>query len=371
MKIFNELLHTCVILFLLTAILTSTAFTQFKAGISNSSIIDDYNYEFDIYIQSTGSDFILSSYQAALSFNSSIKNGGTLSFNYIEGTSELENFPSAGISLINENGIDKLCFASYSGSDLVTTSAKKIGRFRLTNTNLYAAELSEINWIFSGDVKTIFCDNDYNDITLAANYTDLNDLSPMPVELSAFNYKFDGIDVMLNWVTATEVNNYGFEIQRKDGEDGEWNRIGFVNGSGNSSVTRNYEFKDNPDKNGKYQYRLKSIDTDGEFKFSDELTVNVEIVREFKLCQNFPNPFNPATRIQYSLKSSGKVLLEIYNSLGELVNLLVNENQDAGVHQIDWKADKLSSGIYIGRLTILTSEGNNLYTSTNKMQLLK
>ncbi len=371
MNFFSALLHSYILTSLVSLILSSYTFSQYKVEICNSSLTDGYNYEFDICVQSTGADFYLSSYQTALSFNSSIKNGGTLSFNYVEGTSELNNIPTSGIGLLDENGIDKLCFASNSGNDLITSNPVKIGRFRLTNTNLYSSEISDIKWVFSGEVKTIFCDKDYNDITLTANYSNLNDLSPMPVELTSFDYKYDGTDVTLNWNTATEVNNYGFEIQRKDEVNNEWAIIGFVNGAGNSSSIKNYEFKDTPNKNGLYFYRLKSIDTDGQFEFSNELSVNVEVVKEFKLCQNYPNPFNPSTRLQYSLKSSGKVLLEIYNSLGELVTLLVNENQIAGVHQVDWKADNLSSGIYISRLTILSDEGSNLYTFTSKMQLLK
>ncbi|HQI41038.1 MAG: hypothetical protein B6D44_14695 [Ignavibacteriales bacterium UTCHB2] len=191
----------------------------------------------------------------------------------------------------------------------------------------------------------------------------------VPVELTAFTGNPVNGNVLLNWTTATEINNQGFEVQRlKDHKiEGlnEWERIGFVSGFGTTTEAKSYSFTDENVKAGKYQYRLKQIDFDGSFEYSNIIEVDVNTPAEYSLEQNYPNPFNPVTTIKFSLPVSGNVNLSVYNSLGEKVETLANQYFEAGHHQIIWKADKYSSGVYYYRI-----EAGN-YNSVKKMMLIK
>jgi len=191
----------------------------------------------------------------------------------------------------------------------------------------------------------------------------------IPVEIVTFTAKQQGSNVTLNWNTATEVRNHGFEIERVKSEQfsaNGWSKLGFVNGNGNSNIPHDYTFTDNTVKeSGKYIYRLKQIDTDGSFEYSNQIEVNVEIPKAFKLLQNTPNPFNPTTSIVYQLANTSDVTLKVYDILGNEVLTLVNEKQEAGKYEVKLDASKLSSGTYIYRL----SAGS--FVQTKKMILLK
>ncbi len=198
--------------------------------------------------------------------------------------------------------------------------------------------------------------------------------NPLPVELTSFSAITDKGKVILNWQTATEVNNYGFEIQRAIVNVGQtislstWEKIGFVAGHGNSNSTKEYSFVDEPALAGKYSYRLKQIDTDGTFSYSEEVEVEIaNIPAEFTLYQNYPNPFNPSTTIKFGLPKDGMVTLEVYNIIGEKVAELINQELKAGYHNYQFSINnyQLSSGIYLYRLT--TGE----FISSKKMILLK
>ncbi len=177
---------------------------------------------------------------------------------------------------------------------------------------------------------------------------------PLPVELISFNAAINnesGNSVKLTWKTATEVNNYGFEIQWLM-DNGKWERIGFLEGAGNSNSTLEYSFIDNfPESEGSRRYRLKQIDLDGKFSYSKEITIELNTIpTQFSLLQNFPNPFNPATTIRYSIPSGVEILhattLRVYDILGREVAVLVNQNQPAGNYEVKFDASQLSSGIY-------------------------
>ena len=185
----------------------------------------------------------------------------------------------------------------------------------------------------------------------------------LPVELSSFVANNFGDAVALYWTTETETNNFGFEIQRKS--EGDFVAIGFVEGHGNSNSPKKYKYIDDElNFVGNYYYRLKQIDNDGTFKYSDVLEIEV-VLTEFELKQNYPNPFNPETRIDYTLPEKQLVSLRIYNSLGESVRELVNEVKEAGSYSVTFNASKLSSGIYIYRIQ------TENFTVNKKMTFLK
>ena len=188
----------------------------------------------------------------------------------------------------------------------------------------------------------------------------------LPVELSSFTAEVIYERVHLKWITETEVNNYGFEIERKQ-VGNEWQRIGFIEGYGTTSESNEYSFINNiTDINIRLiKYRLKQMDFDGSYEYSEEVLVNNPAPADYTLQQNYPNPFNPVTTISYSLPLKSEVELVIYNALGEEVMKLANEEKEAGRYSVDFNASNLSSGIYFYRLKA------GKFVETKKMVLMK
>jgi Secretion system C-terminal sorting domain len=189
----------------------------------------------------------------------------------------------------------------------------------------------------------------------------------LPVELSSFSALLNGTSVVLMWRTETEVSNYGFEIERnRDSEVGNlWKKIGFVEGSGNSNSPKNYSFTDINPPSGIIHYRLKQIDTDGKYQYSNVLNIEPGIPVQYALKQNFHNPFNPATHINYNLPSEGFVTLKVYDIAGREVATLVNENKKAGSYLVTFDGNNFASGVYLCRIY----SGN--YSSSIKMLMIK
>jgi hypothetical protein len=214
--------------------------------------------------------------------------------------------------------------------------------------------------------------------------------NPLPVELNSFSASCRENIVNLKWTTSTEVNNYGWEIERSQKsqpkadqplaeevksqkDDPVWEKIGFMQGHGNSNSPREYFFNDkNLNAGNTYQYRLKQIDNDGSYKYSEEITIRSGMPGTFQLEQNYPNPFNPSTNFEFQIPDSDEnktglvlVTLKIYDLLGEEVAALVNEEKQAGKYKISFNASGLPSGTYFYTL----QAGN--YTATKKMIYLK
>lgn len=185
----------------------------------------------------------------------------------------------------------------------------------------------------------------------------------VPVELTSFTAQVYKHSVTLNWSTATEKNNMGFEIQRKT--DNEFFTIGFVEGNGTTTDPKDYSFTDKNLSAGNYTYRLKQVDFDGSSEFSEELTVEITSPSQFILNQNYPNPFNPTTNIKFNLPASSFVNLSVFNLVGEKVAELLNEYLPEGEHNLNFNASNLPSGIYVAKLS--TENMNRLI----KMTLLK
>ncbi len=187
-------------------------------------------------------------------------------------------------------------------------------------------------------------------------------LAPLPVELTSFTATVIDGGVMLNWATATEINNYGFEIEAS--VNGSWSVVSFINGHGNSNSPKDYSYIDN---SGATSYRLKQIDNNGGFEYSDVVTVS-ESLAKTELYQNHPNPFNPSTQISFSLANAGNVNISVYNALGQKVEELVNDNMNAGTHNVEFNTSSssaIASGLYFYKL-----ETTN-YSKTMKMLLIK
>ncbi|HRI46683.1 MAG TPA: choice-of-anchor D domain-containing protein [Ignavibacteriaceae bacterium] len=192
----------------------------------------------------------------------------------------------------------------------------------------------------------------------------------LPVELASFNAVPVNGAVKLNWQTSTEINNHGFDVERaifsNSSDDLTWETLAFVKGNGNSNSVKEYSYTDNNiSASGKYAYRLKQLDTDGAYKYSPIVETDITVVLDYALEQNYPNPFNPSTTINYSIPNAEYVTIKVFNTLGEEVATLFNGNMEAGKHSLSFDASKLSSGMYIYRL----SAGN--FTQIKKMLLAK
>ena len=214
-----------------------------------------------------------------------------------------------------------------------------------------------------------------------------SDNIPLPVELTSFTATVSENKVILIWETSTEVNNYGFEILRsaqyyshsedpdETRDEESWEKLGFVEGHGNSNSQKEYSFVDNKNSevlknlgglDAVLKYRLKQIDFDGKFEYSDVVEVEVNsLPTEFSLAQNYPNPFNPTTSIEYSVMNNDYVSLKVYDILGNEVATLVNEQKSAGKYEVKFNANNLASGMYIYRIKA------GEFTQTKKLILMK
>ena len=190
----------------------------------------------------------------------------------------------------------------------------------------------------------------------------------LPVELTSFSASVNNGSVTLNWETTTEVNNYGFVVERTSslsppfqGGGGEagggWENIGFVEGNGNSNSPKYYSFTDDQVLLGNHKYKLKQIDNDGTFEYSNEIEVFVGAIPDgIKLEQNYPNPFNPNTTIRFAVEDATEGFLIVYDAIGNKITELFRGSIEAGrVYKVEFDGNSLASGIYMYRLHTLES----------------
>ena len=187
----------------------------------------------------------------------------------------------------------------------------------------------------------------------------------LPVEMNSFSSFVRGRDVTLFWSSEKETNNAGFDIERST-LPGSWNKVGFVRGYGNSNSVNYYSYTDRGLQSGKYFYRLKQTDLNGNIEyFNLNNEVNIGIPVKFELSQNYPNPFNPSTNLEFGIPDLGFVSLKVYNASGREVAILVNEVKTAGYYSVSFNGSNMPSGIYF-----YTLQADN-FISTKKMLLVK
>ena len=202
-------------------------------------------------------------------------------------------------------------------------------------------------------------------IATVATLAEVTDI--VPVEMLTFTASVNSSDVRLLWSTASELNNRGFEIERSVNDQNDFAAIGFVDGKGNSTEINYYSFIDEPQLSGvnEIYYRLKQVDFDGTFSYSDVVNVTYDVPAEFVLRQNYPNPFNPSTTINYFVPEESFVSIKIYDFLGREVRTVVNETKSTGSYELLFNASSLPSGTYF---YVMTADN---YSNTKKMVLMK
>jgi hypothetical protein len=248
----------------------------------------------------------------------------------------------------------------------------------VTNGGVYLSIDNGSSWEFRGLSNDVFClAIDSSGYLYAGTLNEGIFRTPgrtIPVELISFTAVVNKTDVELSWITATELNNSGFEVERalltaSPGQD--WTGITFIPGRGTTIASTAYNYTDKNLNSGLYHYRIKQIDYDGSYTYYN-LKDAVQIVSDFSFAleQNFPNPFNPTTTINYTIPVNGIVTLKVFDVLGNEVRHLIGNEQEAGSYQVKFNAEGLSSGMYFYILNIKGINGEN-FNSTMKMTIMK
>ncbi|OGU70751.1 MAG: hypothetical protein A2V93_07650 [Ignavibacteria bacterium RBG_16_34_14] len=297
-----------------------------------------------------------------------------LSGNYLNNLITGVQFPQQIIKLSNGN-LALAIFSTPSGLGIYDSLGVQLnfftqvtglrGVFQLPGGNYLvtnASGLHEIDGTNGNLVRTIYSSSNMQ-------YISYVDYSIIPVELIFFSANVIGNNVVLNWRTATELNNSGFQVERS-ADNLSFASIGFVPGLGTTTELKNYSFTDNSLTGGIYYYRLKQVDFDGSFNYSNVVRADVEIPKEFSLSQNYPNPFNPLTKIKFALPVDSRISIKIFNSIGEVIDKAAEDNFSSGVHEINYNGLNLSSGIYFYTLEAIGNNGS-VFLETKKMTVLK
>ena len=423
----NKLLLSVPSLLLILGIYVSSSYSQtFNCALTNPVQVSNSIYKFDVHLLRTSADpFQLYKFQLVLSYDTTALNGGSLTAEWTNldptiidsgMTPPTPNTDTAGIifcrgttpsggltaapfltdvipgmtygTLVLTNSVP---FKESTGSSPVANSFvsnKTLGMKYEPNTLLFD-ELLKIGYklvfplgsfvlgviidpigVITDPIGTVV------DVTaLGLYYVDL--LWPphwLPAELSSFASNVQGRNIILNWTTQTEKNSDKFIIERKTLST-NWEAMGSIKASVLSNSPKQYSYSDKNLQSGKYQYRLKMIDNDGTFEYSKVIETEITVPKNFELSQNFPNPFNPSTKINYNLPFDSKVTLEVFNITGERIGQLVNEEQSAGYYSIDFNSSlinrSISSGVYFYRITAVDKASGNNFSAIKKMVLLK
>lgn len=339
--------------------------------------------EFDIYLQHTNSDSSVFEYatgQYYFDFNSLIANGGIFTYSLV--SSELpELLQPRNPQVYLVGGAMQLRLASNPlpspGQGFIISNVSpgtRIVRMRLQTTAKTFGELYFRQRWRNGPSNPYtkiysYIGETYTEITNSANHLIDSLDHPLPVELNTFTHSVTKNNVKLNWSTVFELNNRGFDIERKL-YNGEWFKTGFVYGSGNSNHNVSYSYFDNNLSPGLYNYRLKQWDFNGNYYYYYlESDVEISIPTKFFVSQNYPNPFNPETTVDFILPSDNFVTLKLYDLTGRVVQEILNEQKSAGYYSQKINSYGLSSGVYFYRFTAVNSR--NSFRFNGKMVIAK
>ena len=350
--------------FIIFIALVLDLFAQTYTCTIQNQTVNGNDFSFDIYMQRTdATEIYLGQSEFSVTFNEGNFTSPTVE--YVAGPNLSWYTKSVaipvGFSNILKFSVGSLSFSDQSEFDarvckpVTSAPGTRIATITISSQGLNTSGTAGLQWRTTAphDSKV----NSYGssspwplvNITANGTYTDPPD-EPLPVELTSFTALYENSVVILNWKTETEVNNYGFNLERRINEE-EWDSIGFVIGSGNSNSPKEYSYTDKDLFVGgsKFQYRLKQVDNNGSFEYSD--IVEVEVApNEYELSQNYPNPFNPSTTIRFSLPKETLLKINVYNMIGELIETIAEGNYQAGYHKVTFIASNLPSGAYIYRM---------------------
>ncbi len=327
------------------------SFNCVNAQTGNLSITQTNNgsvIEISIYIKRTGAiPWNLGFASMVLNYNYNSMNTPVEIAEGIWDNNTNAQYDDQTISLYNGNKCVsvEIGLSNVSAGTSVPTDSALAGKIRFNISN--PSENHNISW---NSFYSSVLDNNGNDITSGINFINPPN-SLLPVELTSFSFNTSENNVYLHWTTSSELNNYGFEIHRKNSGNTQWQLMGFVPGNINSHELKNYEFADKDLLTGTYNYRLKQLDLNGNWTYF-ELNNSVEINSPdlFKLSQNYPNPFNPNTVINFNIPVSGNVKLSVYDLSGKQIKVLLDEYKQTGYYSVNFNGAGLSSGIFIYEL---------------------
>ena len=355
------------ILFILTSLTFGQDMLTFDdQGWSNDQVLPNNFITGDYTFSSTSNFYTNYGYDFNVNQNSLyyvFQNPSTDRITITTKNSELVKFISIGVYQVSETSDQNLIIEGWDGSKkLYTKSFLNINSWQTLNLNF--DKINKVIIKLSSSSSTSLTDFNFDNFSF--------EKIPLPVELTSFSATCGEEYINLDWQTATEINNFGFEVERLKDEkinrlNDKWEKIGFIKGHGTSTISINYSFQDNSAVNGtNYKYRMKQIDENGEYNYSDEIEVTANFTpKSFNLSQNYPNPFNPSTNIQFAITSNQFVSLKIYDIVGHEIATLVNEKKLPGKYEVQFNAASLPSGVYIYKLS---TDG---YSSIKKMILLK
>ncbi len=333
--------------------------------------VNGTNFTFKLYLQSTNVDFYLADSDIYLSFNTSnftspvitkVEDGDLYPSTYT-----VSPFITGDKIAITIKGPAPTSDTEFqNGAYLISMDnpGTYIGKFQLSGIN-NPAGTAGLAWYYPGTSGTDLFNFGWPEpwptfrVTTYANEDPAN--AALPVEIAALSAELtDNNYVTINWTTKSEIRNLGFNVFRGITNDGPWYKINteLLKGAGTSVQEHYYEYIDKDiNKNGIYFYKIEQIDTDGMISYFGPVQLNAEsnIPQSFSLQQNYPNPFNPLTTIIYALPEESNVQVKIFNMRGELVNVLINQKQNAGTYKITWDGTSdngqvLSSGLYFVKI---------------------
>ena len=412
----NGLMIRIYIFFILLLVNFQSIFSSpsYLIRVANINVLSDSTISFEVYIKSLDSSFELTSYQCALCVENEFPVYG---FEYNQGTSEMNNIiPSVGLGFNKTDGETKLTFASMPGSETISTKEIRIGRFQIKTDIDVDRFIPIIEWRFDGKINSILTGSNFIDITDSSGFvienpgqirivgvsaTMTSDTTTSPEKTIDGKCSIDG-DENSRWaaepmpasliydlgsnkkIRETKFSFYDWDNGRiyhysisTSADSILWDEIVSDDSSSSKEWTVNainknarfvkLTFLSNNSWAGLWEAQIYGQDASTD---TNNISTNIEDTKtapkKYTLSQNYPNPFNPSTKINFTLANPGKVILEVYNILGEKVTTLIDREMSEGSHEINFNAANLASGIYVYRLNV-----DNKFSGTKKMMLLR